>query len=97
MMDDPRVHEYRAALADLDAGLLASAGARERYRQAIGPYVACIAEGTPAEPEFVRREMMLSLFKTGLPLEEIISAFDASDDEQAFVESQMPSRAGRSA
>lgn len=91
-MDDPRVVEFRAALADLDLGVLGPVGARARYDRAIGPYLECMAQHTPAEPPFVRVEMMAALHRTGLPIASIIAAYDASEDEERHVRSDRAAR-----
>lgn len=88
-MDDPRVHEYRAALAGVNAGLSAPAGAHERYRRAITPYCEFMAEFTPNQP-VARKAMMSTLFEGGLPLGVIAYAYKATEDELEYVKAHPP-------
>ena len=90
MMEDPRVLEYREALADVNAGLRAPQGAHERYRHALGPYVECMAEHTPDEPSFVRPAMMSALFRAGLPLGVILGIYKATEAEGEYVAAHPP-------
>lgn len=89
-MDDPRVHEFRAALAATNAGLQAARGSNERYRKSLLPYVECIAELTPDEPPYVRKYMMAALYDDGLPLGPIALGFKANEDELAYVRERPP-------
>lgn len=88
-MDDPRVHEFRAALAGVNAGLRAPAGAHERYRLSLTPYAEFMAEFTPDEPH-VRRAMMSALFSGGLPLGVILFAYTATTEEAEYVAEHPP-------
>ena len=82
---DPRALEYCRAANAFETGLNAGAGAHERYRASLLPYVECMAEMTPAEPPFVRSAMMLALFKSGLPLGVIAAGYRATEAELELV------------
>jgi len=89
-LDDPRAHEYRAALANINAGLRGSPGAHERYRHALGPYLELMAELANEGAPIHRRTLMAALCQAGLPLGAILIAFRATRDERAYVEDHPP-------
>lgn len=84
-LDDQRVHEYRQARQAAEKGLSAPLGSRERYQAAIVRYAECMAEITPDVP-FVRRAMMCALYEdASLPLDVILGAYGATEDEAEYV------------
>jgi hypothetical protein len=68
----------------------APSGSHERYRQALLPYIECIAEMTPEEPAHIRKFMMAALYEDGLPLGPIAVGFKASEDELEYVRDRPP-------
>lgn len=88
MMDDPRVHAYRNALAETNKGLSAKQGAHELYRRSIAPYIECMAEHTPAG--IARRAMIAVLVREGFPLAVVAATFKATEAEVNFAIDQPP-------
>ena len=94
-MNDPRVWEFRNALADVDKGLRAPADAHERYKRAIGPYLEFMSEFCPADSP-ARRHLMAALFhESHLPLGAIAVAFRAADEEVEWIRTQNDIHRGR--
>lgn len=85
--EDPRVHEFRAAFAAVNAGMRAPAGASERYRQAQLPYAEWWVENTP---DHFRKIFMRVLYEGGMSLGVIAFAYTATDEEMEYVAAHPP-------
>lgn len=94
-LTDPRVQEYRQARQAVEAGLSAPLGTRKRYEAAVVRYVKCMADITPDIP-LVRRAMMCALHEDArLPLNVILDAYGATDEEAEYVERHHHEQTGR--
>lgn len=98
-MDDPRVHEYRKARADMLLGLGAPYGSSARYRASIDPYLAFCAEFCPDDSP-ARRHYMAALaygheedHGPAIPLGAILIAFRATQEEADWISEQRPAYA----